>query len=55
MTNVGEFHDGELDNFMDDTGTEGVAGNDLLVRFREDINTENSIKSTNGSRHRIRD
>ena len=55
MSNVGEFHGGEFDRFIDDTSTEKITENDLLTRFREDITTENVMKLSNGSRRKVRD
>lgn len=49
------FHDQELEQFMESTTANNVTKNDLLVIFREDITMENIMTSTNRTRYKLRD
>lgn len=54
MTNP-EFHDGELRAFIDNTLEESIDGNQLRIRFQEDISVASLTHGTASQRRLLRD
>ena len=50
-----EFHDQEIEKFIDDCTTENLKGNDLLFPFKEDIAQDNLLNGSNSTRRKLRD
>lgn len=52
---ITEFHDGELEMFMEDFRSPQITSDVLLVRFREDVTWENVLMSNGSFKRKLHD